>query len=197
MTPREAIAPPELAVVCTPAPGDPVVVAVTGALGKRSTAALLARLLGAATTATTSLAAAGAPRVAVVLNVGCTGHGKQRAAEAIGELLDTLPPDGLAVLNADDPYARALAARSSAPVLTFGRTDGDVRAVGVRLDPAGRAAFTLTDPHGAGAPVRLDRPGACQVFNATAAAAVGLGLGLELGRVAGALGTDWGAGAAF
>jgi UDP-N-acetylmuramyl pentapeptide synthase len=191
MTPREAAAPTQLAVVRTPAPGGPVAVALTGALGKRSTAALLGRVLGAADGAT------GAPRVAVVLNVGCAGHGKQRAADVMGDLLDRLPPDGLAVLNADDPYARALGARSSAPVLTFGRTDGDVRAVGVRLDPAGRAAFTLTDPHGAGAPVRLARPGACQVFNAAAAAAVGLGLGLDLPRVARALGGDWGTGPAF
>ncbi|MFE0464987.1 Mur ligase family protein [Kitasatospora sp. NPDC058965] len=185
MTPREAAAPAQLALFRADTGGEPVVVALAGALGKRSTAALLGRVLGAAP------AAAGPPRVAVVLNVGCAGHGKQRAAEAMGALLDGLPPGGLAVLNADDPYARALVPRSAAPVLTFGRTDGDVRAVGVTLDGAGRAAFTLTDQHGAGAPVRLARPGACQVFNAAAAAAVALGLGRELGQVAGALG-DWG-----
>jgi UDP-N-acetylmuramyl pentapeptide synthase len=190
MTLREAVL---CATVDTARSPAPLVVAVAGALGKRSTAALLTRLLGSPEPAVpvgpSAPAGADRPRVAVVLNVGCSqGGSKQRTATALGELLAALPPDGLAVLNADDPYTRSLAACSNAPVLTFGRTNGDVRAVSVTLDAAGRAGFTLTDRRGAGAPVRLGRPGAHQVFNATAAAAVALELGFGLDRVAGDLG---------
>ncbi|WP_051969435.1 Mur ligase family protein [Kitasatospora azatica] len=164
----------------------PLVVALAGAVGKRSTTALLARLLAVAPAPATG---GGAPSVAVVLNVGCTqGASKQASATALGTLLDALPADGLAVLNADDPYALSLAARSNAPVLTFGRTSGDVRAAAVTLDQLGRPSFTLTDPRGAAARVRLGLPGADQVSYAAAAAAVALGVGLGIDRVAAALG---------
>jgi UDP-N-acetylmuramoyl-tripeptide--D-alanyl-D-alanine ligase len=129
------------------------------------------------------------PRVGLVLNVGTAhigqfGGTKQAIAAAKGELVEALPPDGLAVLNADDPYVMSMAARTAAEVLTFGRSGGDVRAGAVELDEAGRPSFTLTDQHGRTAPVRLTLYGAHQVANATGAAAVALGLGMPLDEVA-------------
>jgi UDP-N-acetylmuramoyl-tripeptide--D-alanyl-D-alanine ligase len=82
---------------------------------------------------------------------------------------------GVAVLNADDPLVAAMATRTKARVVTFGRGDATVRAEDVRLD-AGRARFTLVAPAGR-APVALRLVGEHHVGNALAAAAVALELG--------------------
>ncbi|TWF90964.1 UDP-N-acetylmuramoyl-tripeptide--D-alanyl-D-alanine ligase [Kitasatospora viridis] len=128
------------------------------------------------------------PSVGLVLNVGTAhigefGGSKEAIAAAKGELVEALPADGLAVLNADDPYVMSMAVRTAAPVLTFGLGTGEVRAADVALDRAGRPSFTLRRG-GAAARVRLALHGEHQVANAAAAAAVALGLGGELGRIA-------------
>ncbi|WP_327065315.1 UDP-N-acetylmuramoyl-tripeptide--D-alanyl-D-alanine ligase [Kitasatospora sp. NBC_01250] len=132
-----------------------------------------------------------APNVGLVTNVGTAhigefGGSKEAITAAKSELIQALPADGLAVLNADDPYVMSMASCSAAPVLTFGQTQGDVRAVEVILDRAGRPSFTLTH-HGAAARVELGMYGLHHVANATAAAAVALGLGAGLDQVAEAL----------
>ncbi len=132
------------------------------------------------------------PRIGVVLNVGVAHLGEfgsvEVTAKAKGELVEALPPDGLAVLNADDPRVRAMADRTPAPVALVGEAaDAHVRADGVALDPAGRASFALVTARGR-APVRLGLHGAHHVGNALAAAAVALHLGMELPAVAAALG---------
>ncbi|WP_406202691.1 UDP-N-acetylmuramoyl-tripeptide--D-alanyl-D-alanine ligase [Kitasatospora sp. NBC_01560] len=131
------------------------------------------------------------PKVGLVLNVGTAhvgefGGGKESIATAKGELVEALPLDGLAVLNADDPYVMSMAPRTVAPVLTFGVQAGDVRAVDVELDAAGRPSFNLTY-RGESAPVRLGLHGAHHVSNATAAAAVAIGLGASVRQAAEAL----------
>ncbi|MFI1092305.1 UDP-N-acetylmuramoyl-tripeptide--D-alanyl-D-alanine ligase [Streptomyces sp. NPDC020917] len=128
------------------------------------------------------------PTVGLVLNVGTAhigefGGSKEAIAAAKGELVEALPPDGLAVLNADDPYVMAMAARTVARVLTFGRAAGDVRATRVAVDQDGRPSFLLTHD-GSRAPVRLGMHGEHHVANATAAAAVALSLGAALDDVA-------------
>lgn len=128
------------------------------------------------------------PSVGLVLNIGTAhlgefGGSKEAIAAAKGELLDALPPTGLAVLNADDPYVMAMAPRTEARRLTFGRADGDVRATRVELDPAGRPSFILNH-QGLGVRVKLAMYGEHHVANATAAAAVALGLGADLRSVA-------------
>ncbi len=60
------------------------------------------------------------PSVGLVLNVG-TAHigefgGREQIAQAKGELVEALPADGLAILNADDPLVAAMASRTSARV---------------------------------------------------------------------------------
>ena len=131
------------------------------------------------------------PAVAAVLNVGSAHLGEFGSVEAIaqakGELVEALPPDGLAVLNADDPRVLAMAARTAARVVTFGEQPAaDVRAEQVVIEPTGRARFELV----AGAeraPVALRLLGEHQVSNALAAAAVALSLGMPLPAVAEAL----------
>ncbi|HTO00958.1 MAG TPA: UDP-N-acetylmuramoyl-tripeptide--D-alanyl-D-alanine ligase, partial [Microthrixaceae bacterium] len=57
----------------------------------------------------------------------------EQIAIAKGELIESLPSNGLAVLNADVPLVSAMSRLTSAEVLTFGRV-GDVRARGVQVD---------------------------------------------------------------
>ena len=71
-------------------------------------------------------------------------------ARAKGELIEALPSDGTAVLNADDERVAAMAARSTAPVRTFGQTSGDVRAEAVTLDDEVRPSFRLVSDDGGG-----------------------------------------------
>ncbi|MCO1655889.1 UDP-N-acetylmuramoyl-tripeptide--D-alanyl-D-alanine ligase [Pseudonocardia humida] len=141
-----------------------------------------------------ALAAAVPPRVAAVLNVGSAHLGefgsRAAVARAKGELVEALPADGVAVLNADDPAVAAMAERTAARVVRFGLGTGTgpdpvVRAEDVELH-AGRARFTLVAPTGS-APVALRLVGAHQVGNALAAAAVALELGGDPAGVAAAL----------
>ncbi|MFJ6213964.1 UDP-N-acetylmuramoyl-tripeptide--D-alanyl-D-alanine ligase [Streptomyces sp. NPDC092296] len=132
------------------------------------------------------------PRVGVVLNVGTAHLGEfgSRAgiAEAKGELVEALPADGVAVLNADDPLVRAMAARTKARVVFFGEaSEAHIRAADVRLDALGRASFTLITPAGS-APVVLRLYGEHHVSNALAAAAVAVEFGMSADDTAAALG---------
>jgi UDP-N-acetylmuramoyl-tripeptide--D-alanyl-D-alanine ligase len=137
-----------------------------------------------------ALAGVVAPTIAVVLNVGSAHLGEFGSVEGIaaakGELVEALPGDGVAVLNADDPAVAAMAARTSARVVTFGRRDADVRAEDVELE-RGRPRFRLVAPTGA-AEVALPLVGEHHVGNALAAAAVAIELGATPAAVAESLG---------
>ncbi len=129
------------------------------------------------------------PRIAAALNVG-TAHvgefgGREQIALAKGEIVEVLPADGTAVLNADDPLVAAMAARTTARVVTFGSA-GSVRWDAMELDELGRPSFTIADEDGAH-PVRLLQTGAHQAQNATAAAAMAVAAGFPLADVAAAL----------
>lgn len=131
------------------------------------------------------------PRIAVVLNVGAAHAGefgsREVTARAKGELVEALPADGVAVLNADDPLVAAMAGRTAARVVRFGRgADADVRAVDVGLDEQARPRFRLVTADGE-ADVTLRLHGAHQVGNALAAAAAALSCGLGVEGVAAGL----------
>ncbi|MDQ1021968.1 UDP-N-acetylmuramoyl-tripeptide--D-alanyl-D-alanine ligase [Streptomyces afghaniensis] len=138
------------------------------------------------------LAGIARPTVGAVLNVGTAHIGgfgsKQAIAQAKGELVESLPADGLAVLNADDPLVRGMADRTKAPVVLVGRApDAEVRAEDVRLDRSGHAHFALCTPEGR-APVTLRLFGEHFVTNALTAAAIARHAGLSVDRIAAALG---------
>ncbi|MDX6286765.1 MAG: UDP-N-acetylmuramoyl-tripeptide--D-alanyl-D-alanine ligase [Frankiales bacterium] len=131
------------------------------------------------------------PDIAVVLGIGVAHVGVFGTHEAIatakGELVESLEPDGVAVLNADDPAVRAMSHRTTARVVTFGEApDADVRAVDSTLDALGRPRFTLTTASSE-APVSLQFYGDHQVTNALAAATVAIECGLPVPDVAVAL----------
>jgi UDP-N-acetylmuramoyl-tripeptide--D-alanyl-D-alanine ligase len=128
------------------------------------------------------------PDVAVVLNVGVAHVGEFGSREAIaqakGELVEALAPEGVAVLNADDPAVAAMASRTRGHVVTVGlHPAADVRAVDVRLDALGRPSFTVVTGHGE-ADVALTVSGAHQVGNALSVVAAALACGLDLADVA-------------
>ncbi|WP_033346106.1 UDP-N-acetylmuramoyl-tripeptide--D-alanyl-D-alanine ligase [Catenuloplanes japonicus] len=132
------------------------------------------------------------PRIGVVLNVGIShvgGFGSvDGIARAKGEMVEDLPADGVAVLNADDDRVAAMASRTTARVVFFGERDtADVRAVDVSLDARGRASYTLVTPEGR-FPVALGMTGRHMVGNSLAAAAVARELGLTGAALAEALG---------
>lgn len=135
------------------------------------------------------------PRIGVVLNVGVAHLGEYGSVEGIarakGELVEALPADGLAVLNADDPRVAAMTARTKARTVLVGEAPAaQVRAVDVALDERGRASYTLVTPDGE-APVTLGVSGRHQVGNSLAAAAVARELGMPLSTLADALGRLW------
>lgn len=70
------------------------------------------------------MVAAAKPMVGVVTTIGQAPHeqlgGPEHIAQEIGDMVRALPPEGLAVLNFDDPLARALASETKAPVMTVG-----------------------------------------------------------------------------
>ncbi|MEU6594404.1 UDP-N-acetylmuramoyl-tripeptide--D-alanyl-D-alanine ligase [Streptomyces sp. NPDC046881] len=131
------------------------------------------------------------PRIGLVLNVG-TAHigefgGREQIAQAKGELVEALPEDGAAILNADDPLVRAMAARTKAKVVLFGESaEADVRAENVRLTDSGQPAFRLHTPSGA-SDVTMRLYGEHHVSNALAAAAVAHELGMSAEEIALAL----------
>lgn len=99
-------------------------------------------------------------------------------ADAKGELLDYLPQDGTAILNADDAYFDYLRRRANARVVSFGESpQADVRAVSAGLDARGCCAFEVQTPRGS-FDVRIPVPGEHNIKDALAAIAVGEVLGI-------------------
>lgn len=127
------------------------------------------------------------PERAVITNVG-ESHlevfgSLDGVAAAKGELVEALPDEGIACLNGDDPRVRAMASRTRARVILYGRgADCQVRSSDERLDRDARAVFTLRVGDDEGE-VHLPAPGAHQVSNALAAAAAGHASGLTLAEI--------------
>ncbi|MCC7078921.1 MAG: UDP-N-acetylmuramoyl-tripeptide--D-alanyl-D-alanine ligase [Acidimicrobiia bacterium] len=132
------------------------------------------------------------PDVGIVTNVGSAHIGvfgsRDAIAAAKGELPESLGPEGVAVLNADDPRVLAMAARTSARVVTFGvATHADVRAEGLHHDTDLDARFTLVAGDAA-AECRLPAAGPHIVSCALGAAAAAHAVGLRVEEVAVGLG---------
>jgi len=131
------------------------------------------------------------PQVGIVLNVGSAHLGEfgspDGIARAKGELVEALPEEGTAVLNADDPRVLGMAERTKARVVTTGRgAAADVRATDVTLDEGARARFTLVAA-GEEHSVALQVVGEHQVANALSAAGGALAAGMAAAEVAAAL----------
>lgn len=137
-----------------------------------------------------SLCAIARPAVGVVTNVGPSHLERLGTLDAIAraksELVEELPADGLAVLNADDPAVLAMGARTKAAVLTYGLGEADIRGSDVEGRGLDGVEFAIAY-QGRRERVRSPIPGRQVVHNALAAAAVALADGMPLRDVAAAL----------
>ncbi len=142
------------------------------------------------------------PLVSVITNIDSDhlenyGNDFARVQAAFAEFLQRLPFYGLAVLCIDDPEVAALAAQTPRHVMSYGMSsNADVRAEDVVQDGP-RMRFTLRLPEGSAYPVTLALPGAHNVLNALAAAAVGWQLGVAPDAIARALESFAGIGRRF
>jgi UDP-N-acetylmuramoyl-tripeptide--D-alanyl-D-alanine ligase len=131
------------------------------------------------------------PRTGVVLNVGPVHLERAGSIENITlakrELVEALPADGHAVLNADDPRVREMAGHTPARIWRYGESpEAEVR--GSDVVSYGPEGFALTLSY-AGEQRRLRVPlaGRHLLHNVLAAAAAGFADGLTIDEVAGAL----------
>ena len=133
----------------------------------------------------------------MITNIGMSHAGLLGGAEGIasvkGELLEALPADGLAVLDAGDTATPGLIRRTVARVLTVGVVGQSVTGAApevvasrVDVDAELRPSFVLESPWGSG-PVHLAVRGAHQVVNASLAAAMALARGVSFDDVAAGL----------
>ena len=128
------------------------------------------------------------PNVALVTNAGgahLAGFGSLDAvARTKGEIFAGLAADGVAVINADDPYAdlwRQLA--TGRAQLTFGTGPAaDVRADLSALPPGQQQALQIITPQGV-LSVTLPLAGRHNAMNALAATAAALALGVGLAQI--------------
>ena len=131
------------------------------------------------------------PEAGVVMAVHATHLERagsiERIARGKSELVAALPPDGLAVLNADDPRVASMRDLTRADVRTFGLGPvADVRADEIVGRGVAGTEFTLHAGWGTRR-VRSGTPGRHLVPHALAAAAVGEWMGIPLDAVADAL----------
>jgi UDP-N-acetylmuramoyl-tripeptide--D-alanyl-D-alanine ligase len=140
-----------------------------------------------------ALARIAEPDWAVVSNVAPVhlehfADGIAGIARAKYELIEALPPDGVAVLNCDDERVAKFGEGMGDRAVFYGMGEcAEVRAVQVAEVGREGVVFTVT-AHGDRASVQLHLLGRHNVHNALAAIAVGLRGGLTLAECAAALG---------
>lgn len=137
------------------------------------------------------------PSIGVVTSIQAVHLSRLGSIEAIAaakaELVEALPADGTAILNADDPRTLRLAGRTAADILTYGfSSTADVRAEDVLSAGLDGMRFTLVLGTRREAVV-TPNPGRMSVHNALAAAAVGTAAGLAPDVIAAGLATGWSA----
>jgi UDP-N-acetylmuramoyl-tripeptide--D-alanyl-D-alanine ligase len=147
------------------------------------------------------LCAIARPRLGILTDISMSHVGVLGSVEEIAlakaELLESLPPDGVAIVSGDNEWVRRMSSRAKCPVVFYGFSAGcDVRAVDVESLGAGGSRFRIEtgtlpllrssdrggrDTAGKAAAPRefvLRTPGAHQVHNALAAIAVGFVTGI-------------------
>jgi UDP-N-acetylmuramoyl-tripeptide--D-alanyl-D-alanine ligase len=132
------------------------------------------------------------PDVGVVLKVGNAHMAEfgsvENIAKAKGELIQSLPTDGVAVLGTYDEFTPKMAVDFAGRVMTFGESaECDVRATDIEIRE-GSPHFDLVDGEGR-VSVGMRLIGAQQIPNALAAAAAAIALGISNDHIATALST--------
>lgn len=106
-------------------------------------------------------------------------------AKEKGAIFSALAEDGVAILNADDPFlVQSLPLVKGKRIITFGvKGKAEVRAENIQLNEQGQVSFILHLPT-ITLPISLQLLGEHNVYNALAAAAVGLALNLSPSQIA-------------
>jgi UDP-N-acetylmuramoyl-tripeptide--D-alanyl-D-alanine ligase len=123
------------------------------------------------------------PRIGVITNIG-DAHGERVGgaagiAKAKGELVEALPPDGVAVLNGDDEWLPVLRQRAHCQVLTFGALESSDLVWRIEsVDALGVVTATF-EFRGESATVTPALAGVHMVANAAAAVLVGVACGMS------------------
>jgi UDP-N-acetylmuramoyl-tripeptide--D-alanyl-D-alanine ligase len=131
------------------------------------------------------------PRFGIVTNVGVSHLDRMKTqaviAQAKGELVEALPPDGAAILNIDDPLVRAMAERTRARPFFYG-LDSRADLWADAIEPQGLDGVAFTAHYG-GESVRLHAPllGRHAAYIALPAIAIALLLGLDWEAIAAGL----------
>jgi len=136
------------------------------------------------------LAALTRPRVGVVTAVGHSHVEYLGSLDTIarekGRLIEALPVEGVAALNADDPRVAAMAAHAQARIITYGRGEGAMlRAENVAVARDGTRLEARWQ--GEAIPLYIPLIGAHHAYTALAAAAVGLAYDLSWEEIAAGL----------
>ncbi|TCL58276.1 UDP-N-acetylmuramoyl-tripeptide--D-alanyl-D-alanine ligase [Hydrogenispora ethanolica] len=123
------------------------------------------------------------PNIGIVTNVGLSHlellGSQENIARAKSELIEALPPDGLAILNGDDPWVRKMKDHCPGRSILFGMEGSnlDYRAGDLQTGPQG-SEFTVYFQGGC-CQVQIPIPGRHNVLNALAAFAVGREFGMN------------------
>ncbi len=132
------------------------------------------------------------PSVAVCLNASAAHLVNYQSVDEIaatkGEILEGLGGEGLAIINADQPWlAQWIKQAGDARKITFGLSEkADYRAINIQYRGLSGTQFDLIAPSMV-LPVSLQLPGEMQVINALAALAVAIELGVSPDTAAGGL----------
>src|SRR6266404_4384470 len=123
-----------------------------------------------------------APDAAIITNIG-VAHiaflgSRETIAREKGALAEAVGPEGTVILNADDLFSKAIAARTRAKVVFAGTTGGTVRAIEIRQSAEGSEFTILEGAHRCRA--QLPVAGLHMVQNALLAVAAGRAFGLSI-----------------
>ena len=130
------------------------------------------------------------PDISIITEVGIAHLETMGSQEAIarekGTLVRRLKPDGVAVLNADNAYVRAM--QEDAPgkvwlVSVEGHPDAHIKATSITYGPAG-AHFIVTDETGQTHPFQTRLLGKHNIMNILLGIAIGRQAGLRLRQIA-------------
>ncbi len=124
------------------------------------------------------------PQIGVVTNIGGDHHAsfrnKETTAAEKGTLVESLPAEGTAVLNADDPYVLAMRDRSRARVITYGLS-ADAMVCGEAAACAWPDTLSFTARYGGETvPVHTQLLGEHWISAVLAALATGIAVGMRL-----------------
>src|SRR5579884_2579338 len=131
------------------------------------------------------------PDWSIITNVGAAHLGyfgsQERVAQAKSELVQVLRPDGIAILNYDDPNAQAMREKTRARVLFYGLSpQAHIYGDEITGDPLSGCSFTLNYQY-TQRRVELHLPGRHSLMTALAAAAAGIAAEMQIDDICAAL----------